>query len=179
VDAEAAGRERHTYGIFPLLTNDLELSALEVLHAYKRQPQIERRFEQLKTDFLLAPVFLKDIGRIEAFLYVYFFALLVESLLKWEVRMAMERQGIESLPSCPEGRDCRWPTTRSLLDLVAPIQRHILSHRGEESIAMVTELAPLHRKILRLLGLPTTIYHWSSTAPGIQRKWKSDVRKVR
>ena len=63
------------------MTNDLKLSALEVLHAYKNQPQIERRFEQLKTDFRLAPVFLKDVGRIEAFLCVYFFALLAEVAL--------------------------------------------------------------------------------------------------
>ena len=81
IDAEAVGRERLTDGIFPLVTNDLKLSALEVLHAYKHQPQIERRFEQLKTDFRLAPVFLKDVGRIEAFLCVYFFALLAEAAL--------------------------------------------------------------------------------------------------
>jgi hypothetical protein len=35
------------------------------LHAYKRQPQIERRFEQFKTDYVVAPVFLKDVARIE------------------------------------------------------------------------------------------------------------------
>ena len=159
VDADAVGRECLTDGIFPLVTNDLKLSALEVLQAYKRQPQIERRFEQLKTDFSLAPVFLKDVGRIEAFLCVYFFALLVESLLEREIRLAMEREGIESLPLYPEGRDCRRPTTRRLLDLFAPIQRHILIHRRDESVAMLTDLAPLHRTVLRLLGLSTTIYH--------------------
>ena len=61
------------------MTNDPKLSALEVLHAYKRQPQIEKRFEQLKPDFAVAPVFLKDVGRIEALFCVYFFALLAEA----------------------------------------------------------------------------------------------------
>ncbi len=42
-------------GIFPLVTNVLELSELEVLLAYKRQPVIEKRFSQLKTDFRAAP----------------------------------------------------------------------------------------------------------------------------
>jgi len=158
VDAEAVGRERLTDGLFPLVTNDGKLSALEVLHAYKRQPQVERRFEQLKTDFSLAPVFLKDVGRIEAFLCVYFFALLAEALLERELRRAMEREKLESLPLYPEGRDCRRPTTRRLIDVFSPIQRHVLSCRGEEPVVMLTELAPLHRKILRLLGLPTTIY---------------------
>jgi transposase len=151
-------RERRTDGLFPLVTNDPRLSALDVLHAYKRQPQIERRFEQLKTDFSVAPVFLKDVGRIEAFLGVYFFALLAEALLERELRRAMEREGLESLPLYPEGRDCRRPTTRRMIDVFSPIQRHVLSHRGKEPIVLLTELAPLHRKILRLLGLPTTIY---------------------
>ena len=56
VDAEAVSRERLTDGLFPLVTNDPKLSALDVLHAYERQPQIERRFEQLKTDFSVDPV---------------------------------------------------------------------------------------------------------------------------
>lgn len=158
IDAEAVGRERLTDGIFPLVTNDVKLSALEVLHAYKRQPQIERRFAQLKTDFCLAPVFLKDVGRIEAFLCVYFFALLAEALLERELRRAMEREGLESLPLYPEGRDCRRPTTRRVIDVFSPIQRHVLDHHDEEPVVLLTELAPLHRNILRLLGLPATIY---------------------
>lgn len=158
VDAEAVGRERLTDGIFPLVTNDRKLSALEVLHAYKRQPQIERRFEQLKTDFSVAPVFLKDVGRIEAFLCLYFFALLAESLLERELRRAMQREKLESLPLYPEGRDCRRPTTRRIIDVFSPIQRHVFSRRGTESVVLLTELAPLHRKILQLLGIPMTIY---------------------
>ena len=38
-------------GIFPLITNIKEMTAEEVLRAYKRQPIIEKRFSQLKTDF--------------------------------------------------------------------------------------------------------------------------------
>jgi transposase len=33
-----------------------------VLRAYKRQPIIEKRFCQLKTDFAVAPVYLKDVA---------------------------------------------------------------------------------------------------------------------
>jgi transposase len=158
VDAMAVARQRLTDGLFPLVTNDRQLSALEVLHAYKRQPQVEKRFEQLKTDYAVAPVFLKDVGRIEAFLCVYFFALLAEALLERELRRAMEREGLESLPLYPEGRDCRRPTTRRVIDVFASIQRHVLSRRGKESVVLLTELAPLHRKILNLLGVSMTIY---------------------
>ena len=130
IDAEQVQRERQTDGIFPLVTNDRQLGALEVLHAYKRQPQIEKRFEQLKTDFAVAPVFLKDVGRIEALFCVYFLVLLAESLLERELRQAMQREGFETLPLYPEGRPCRRPTARRLIDLFEPLQRHALEDRG-------------------------------------------------
>jgi transposase len=159
INAEQLAQERKTDGIFPLVSNDPHLTALTVLHAYKRQPQIEKRFEQLKTDFAIAPVFLKDVGRIEALFCVYFLVLLVEALLERELRQAMARQDIESLPLYPESRPCRCPTARRLLDLFEPIQRHTLHQDEAEPTTLVTELTPLQRKLLRLLGLSATIYN--------------------
>ena len=46
-------------GVFPLITNDRALSERELLLAYKGQAVIEKRFGQLKTDFAVAPVYLK------------------------------------------------------------------------------------------------------------------------
>ncbi len=85
-------------GIFPLVTNVVDLSELELLKTYKRQPTIEKRFSQLKTDFEVAPVYLKAVHRIQAFLCMYFFALLVESLLERQLRYAMRRHAIDALP---------------------------------------------------------------------------------
>ena len=53
-------------GIFPLISNDLTMTAKELLLAYKHQPMIEKRFAQLKTDFAVAPVYLKEVSRIQA-----------------------------------------------------------------------------------------------------------------
>ena len=74
----------------------VEFRVLELLHAYKRQPAIEKRFSQLKTDFEVAPVYLKSVHRIEAFLCMYFFALLTEALLERQLREAMQRKEIEA-----------------------------------------------------------------------------------
>jgi transposase len=159
IDEQQLARERLTDGMFPLVTNDKNLGALDVLHAYKRQPQIERRFEQFKTDYVVAPVFLKDVARIEAFLCVYFFALLTEALVERELRQAMQRQGVKALPLYPEDRECRRPTARRLFDVFEPVQRHVLTRPDSDPIVMVTELSPLQRKLLRILGLPESIYH--------------------
>jgi len=145
-------------GVFPLITNVLELSEREILWAYKRQPVIEKRFSQLKTDFAVAPVYLKEASRIQALLCVYFLALLVEALLERELRQALERAGIESLPMYPEGRPCRHPTTRRLIDLFEGIQRHTLLSARRRPTAFVTDLSPLQRRILKLLDVPRTNY---------------------
>jgi transposase len=158
IDEERLTRERLTDGIFPLVTNDASLDALEVLHAYKRQPQIERRFQQLKTDYNVAPVFLKDVAHIEAFLCVYYFALLTEALLERALRKGMQRLGLMELPLYPEGRYCRRPMARRLFDVFEPVQRHVFTRPGAEPIVMTTEPLPLQRKLLQTLRLPAGIY---------------------
>jgi transposase len=146
-------------GVFPLVTNEAELSPAELLAAYKRQPVIEKRFSQLKTDFDVAPVYLKGARRIEALLCVYFFAMMVEALLERELRQAMQREGLASLPMYPEGRPCHRPTTSRLLELFAAVQRHELAGRKGLPQKMTTELTPLQRRLLRLLRVPTTDYN--------------------
>ena len=145
-------------GLFPLVTNVAEFSELDLLHAYKRQPAIEKRFSQLKTDFEVAPVYLKSVHRIEALLCMYFFALLTEALMERQLRQAMQRKEIEALPIYPEGRPCRWPTARRVIDRFESVQRHTLEHRRQPPEVMVTELTRLQRRLLKLLGLPTNDY---------------------
>jgi transposase len=145
-------------GVFPLITNVVDLSELELLKTYKRQPAIEKRFSQLKTDFEVAPVYLKAVHRIQALLCVYFFALLAEALLERQLRQAMQLDELEALPMYPEGRACRWPTARRVIDLFESVQRHTLVHGKRPAEAMVTELTRLQRKLVKLLGLSAKDY---------------------
>ena len=158
IDEARAAEDARSDGLFPLVSNMLGMSEQEILWAYKRQPTIEKRFEQLKTDYEVAPVYLKEVRRIQALLCLYFLALLVEALLERELRQAMERAKIESLPLYPEGRSCRCPTTRRLIDVFEIVQRHTLHTGGREPMVLVTELSPLQRKLLKLLGIPATDY---------------------
>jgi transposase len=159
VDGEALALAAVGDGVFPLITNLPDWSAAEVLKAYKRQPIIEKRFSQLKTDFRVAPVYLKSVTRIVGLLAIYFFALMVQALLERELRQAMASHRIDSLPLYPEGRPCLRPTTRQVLDVFEPIARHtIYSTRNKELELFATELAPIHRSVLKLLGVPTSDY---------------------
>jgi len=158
IDYARIAEDQQSDGVFPLVTNVVELSEKEVLLVYKRQPVIEKRFSQLKTDFRVAPVYLKDVSRIQALLCVYFLVLLVESLLERELRQAMEREGLESLPMYPEDRPCRRPTARRVIDLFDDIHRHTLRDDSQTPTIFITEPSDLQRRILKLLRVPATEY---------------------
>jgi transposase len=152
-------------GVFPLLTNDRTFDAEQVLRAYKRQPLIEKRFSQFKTDFAVAPVYLKNVARIQGLLAVYFLVLLVQTLLERELRRAMARSNVPALPLYPEGRACARPTTQKIIELFEPIQRHAVLRRtdagsdeDQEPLILITTLTPVQRKIVQLLGLKPADY---------------------
>jgi transposase len=159
IDHARIAEDQKCDGVFPLITTETELSAEQVLQVYKGQPVIEKRFSQLKTDYRVAPVYLKEVSRIQALLCVYFLVLLVEALLERELRQAMEREELESLPLYPEERPCRRPTARRVIDLFDDIYRHTLvDGDGGDPVVFVTELSDLQRRVLRLLGVPATAY---------------------
>jgi hypothetical protein len=97
-------------------------------------------------------VHLHSASRIEAFLCVYFLALLVEALLQRELRQAMNAAEVHSLPLYHEGRPCRCPTAPRVFDAFDNVQRHNLEGDGQERLVLVTELSPVQRQILKLLG---------------------------
>ena len=141
------------------MTNDRGLSVKDLLLTYKRQAQVEKRFSQLKSQFQVAPVFLKSVHRVVALLTVYYLTLLVQALIEREIRRGMRDNGIDSLPLYPEDRKCKAPTTRRIIDLFENIHLHELrTPRRNSPIRFPTELSTLQRDVLRLLRIPETDY---------------------
>lgn len=159
IDRDEVDAAERLDGIFPLVTNDRDLSVKDVYLTYKRQAQIEKRFSQLKTQFQVAPVFLKLPHRVVALLTVYYLALLVQALLEREVRRAMKDTGIYALPLYPEERECRAPTTRRIIDFFENVQLHELrTAEGGPPLRFTTELTTTQQKLLELLGVPSSEY---------------------
>jgi transposase len=154
VEQERLAAEARGDGFFPLISNETSLSERELLLAYKGQAAIERRWAQLKTDFRVAPVYLEQVSRIAALLCVYFFVLLVEALLERELRRAMERAELKSLPLYPEDRACTRPTARRVIDLFEEVHRYELVEADQTRVVFTTELTPLQRQVLQLLAMP-------------------------
>lgn len=158
VDSERLERARRGDGVFPLITNDRDLSPEEVLRAYKRQPIIEKRFSQFKSDFNVAPVYLKEVSRIESLLCVYFLSLVIQTLLERELRHAMESSGIESLPLYPEGRPCCRPTARRVIDAMESLSRHRLTTDEGDAMDLYTDPTPVQTRLIKLHGIKPSNY---------------------
>jgi transposase len=153
-DEQAIAYDHKSDGVYPLMTNDRNLSPAQVLEAHKGQPMIEKRFEQIKTVHEIAPVFLKNEGRIEALFTLYFLALLVQALIERELRLAMKRESIKELPLYPEQRQCKHPATEQILRLFSLAERHKLAQNGHHVQTFEVELTDLQRQVLTLLGVP-------------------------
>jgi transposase len=158
IDQAAVDYDRKSDGMYPLLTNDRSLTDAEVLEAHKRQPTIEKRFEQTKTVMEIAPVLLKNEGRVEALFFLYFVALLVQALIERQLRLAMKNEGIEELPLYPEERTTKRPTTEQILRLFSLVQRSVLFYRDVEVKTFEPELTELQRQVLHLLGVAAGAY---------------------
>jgi transposase len=159
-------------GVFPLLTNDRQLSAREILEAYKRQPKIEKRFTQLKSDLNLSPVLLKSPKRVVGLFTIYFLALLVQSLIERDLRLALAESAAKAPPRdrrwegsvevYPEGRRTRRPTARHILDLLEPVRRYEILQPGQrdddEPLVLYDDLTPAQSRLLQLLGIDPKTY---------------------
>jgi len=145
-------------GMFPFITNDRQLSLSELLDRYKYQPCLERRHEQLKSGLEVVPMWLKSIARIEAILLLYYIALLVRALLEREIRRRMKDEDLAALPLYPEERSCRAPSAERILAIFSPLQRHELVAGGRTIQNFQPQLSLTQQRVLRLLGLPYSIY---------------------
>ena len=150
--------DKRADGLFPLITNVPDKSIQEVLSIYKYQPKLEKRHQQLKSVLTVAPMHLKTVERIEALLFLEFIALLVHALLEREVRRAMERHGCVSLPLYHERRPSEHPTAAQILGAFEQLRVHRLRDNGIEVQVFRDALNPIHRTLLKLLGLSPSIF---------------------
>ena len=166
VDAAQVAYDAVSDGCWPLITNDKDLAAAQVLGAYHYQPNLERRHHLLKGIQDAAPVWIKTIPRIEAIFLCHFIALLITALIERQIRAAMKTAGIARLPAYPEFRGCAAPSADRIFEIFAHVQRHELRDQDGSLIQVFEpELTPLQLKILGLLDVPATAYTKTASLP--------------
>ena len=149
----ALKQKAQTDGVFPLLCTDHGLTAKEVLKAYKYQPRLEKRFSQFKTIHNASPLLFKKVERIEANMFGFFIAFVIQGLIEREVRNKMTEQKIEKLRVYPEQRDATHPTTWMILDRFENICLHKILENSTVVETFRDSLNEDQKLILELLNI--------------------------
>jgi len=155
-------KEANLDGIFPLLCTDINLSAKEVLRAYKYQPKLEKRFNQFKSYHKAAPLLFKKIERVEANMFVFFIALVIQALIEREIRLKMKDLKMKSLGLYPEEREALHPTTSKVFDRFEGNSTYQIIENDVVIEEYRDDLTEIQLKILELLNIMPEQY-WSAS----------------
>ena len=155
---EALKSEKNVDGVFPLLSTDVDLSAKKALCAYKYQPRLEKRFTQFKSVHNAAPLLFKKLERIEANMFLFFVALMIQALIEREVRNGMRDQQLKSIEIYPENRGASHPTTSKVFNIFSHIFKYTIVENEKVTERYADELNAVHKSILDLLKISETKY---------------------
>ena len=151
-------QEARTDGIFALLCTDPDLSAKEVLQAYKYQPRLEKRFSQFKHIHHGAPLLFKKLERIEATMFAFFISLMIQALIERQVRQQMANRKIPAIALYPEDRDASHPTTAKIMGIFEDASTYKLTLSSQEIREYRDDLTKVQQIILKLLDIPKEVY---------------------
>ena len=145
--------EARTDGVFPLLCTDPALPPRDVLKTYKFQPRLEKRFAQFKSIHRAAPLLFKRIERVEANMFLFFVALMIQALIERTLRRSLARNHAPPLKLYPEERDAPHPTTSQLLKTFEPLASYTIMQDGRPVEECHDELDETHRRVLKIFEL--------------------------
>ena len=135
------------------------MTSEEALKAYKYQPRLEKRFSQFKSIHNAAPIFFKNIQRVEANMFLFFIALIIQSLLEREVRKMMLQNKINSIDVYPEERESKSPTTNSIMNLFDKNYRYELIDENKRVLKHFhDEMSEVQMQVLKLLEISESTY---------------------
>jgi transposase len=157
VDAEALERAEALDGYYVLESTRLadEASPSALLAEWKGQWQIEHRHRAAKGPLRIRPLFVTSNRRIVGLITILGIALLVFSLIEREARRALAAG--EKVPNLLAGHVAARPTGENVLAALREITLATVEVAGSP-YRLVSRLAPLHRTLLILLGIPQVAY---------------------
>ena len=157
-DKDALRRELRIDGLLPLVCTDPTINPKEVLKIYKYQPRIEKRFSQFKSIHRAAPLLFKRIDRVEANMFVFFLALMVQAIIERLVRQQIKVRKLKPLKLYPEERDAPHPTTSQILKTFDGLSTYRITQDDYTVEEYQDRLNHTHRQVLKLLDIKEREY---------------------
>lgn len=152
-DRDALRRETRTDGLFPLVCTDPKIHPRDVLKIHKYQPRLEKRFSQFKSIHQAAPLLFKRIDRVEANMFLFFLALMVQAILERLVRQEIKERKLEPLKLYPEDRNAPHPTTSQILKTFEGLCTYRIIQGGHVLEEYRDQLNYTQRQVLELLDI--------------------------
>jgi len=137
INPEKLAQAQAMDGRYLLGTNDLDLSALEMLTSFKKQEIVERRIQVVKGPVRIRPMFLHKQERIEGLVFVAMLALLVYTILE----MLCRRAG-------------QWITARQVLEKFELLGAVYLQFGDGSVLKLPSALNAFQGQLIELLRFP-------------------------
>jgi transposase len=141
-------------------TNGLGMSLPQVVWAYRGQYRIEDDWSRLKGRPLgLTPLYLQDEGRIQGLVYLLSLALRVLTLVEWQVRERLQKEGatLQGVYAGQPGRKTARPSAELLLGVMKTISLSVVLVNGQIH-ALLSPLTEVQKRLLLLWDLPPDLY---------------------
>jgi len=159
INEENIRKDSRCDGISPLVTNQPELSPLEIYSAcHRHHVFLELRHDLLKNTLQVTPAYIHNVSRLDAFLLLEYIAVTVHALVERRIRLEMQKRQLQEIPLYPEARECRAPTASRLFEVFAYLAVHDLVMQGKTVRRFHPELSKLQLQMLELIGLSAKIY---------------------
>jgi len=136
------------------------LSLTDAVSCYRQEWQPEHGFHRLKGGLLaIMPLYLRDDERIRGLLLLLGIALRVLTLTEFVARRDLAATGekLKGLYAGNPNRATDQPTAERLLQAFDNITLYRFETENQTQYE-VTPLSPLQRRILKALGIPTSVY---------------------
>jgi len=145
---------------FILCSNNLNLSAEDLLKEYKTQIGVEKKFQQLKSPHFVNSLYLETPERIEALTYLILISMMILSVAEYVVRREMKAEGATIIG--PGGIKMKQPSLVAILRIFnkgAAVK--VFTVEGKKYRALAYSLKESHKKILRYLGISEKVFYWN------------------
>ncbi len=105
-------------------------------------------------------------------MFIYFIILLINALIERELRLAMKRNNIQSLPLYPEKRKCKYPATERIISLYANQSKHVLMDKDKMVKVFNDPLSEIQELVLSLSEVFYPLLSESRRSRDRATKWR-------
>lgn len=141
---------------FVLASNDLDISAEEMLKEYKTQSSVEKKFQQLKSPEFINALFVKTPERVEALTYMILIGLMILSVMEHVVRRELKKENEIILG--PGKIKMTRPSLKAIMGIFEYVPVILVREKEKCRRLLQKPLKDSQLKILKYLGLDEGIF---------------------